>query len=179
MLVEALNGEHAAKRDARCARRLRLRGGYIRNRLCSGGHGRLCHLLPLSHGDSYPLPTEIVSLVVGACYDILEQILKVKEQEMANTHTSVDGVNSHDTMSLKYALSVPEISVIAEIKMQSPSAGHILPNADPVQIAKDYESAGAQAISVLTDEQFFGGNIGILEAVKKVVSIPVLRITIL
>ena len=107
--------------------------------------------------------------------NILEQILKVKEQEMANTHTSVDGVNSHDTMSLKYALSVPEISVIAEIKMQSPSAGHILPNADPVQIAKDYESAGAQAISVLTDEQFFGGNIGILEAVKKVVSIPVLR----
>ena len=59
--------------------------------------------------------------------------------------------------------------------MKSPSEGNILPNADPVQIARDYQSAGAQAISVLTDEQFFGGNIGILEAVKKAVSIPVLR----
>ena len=107
--------------------------------------------------------------------NILEQILEVKQQEMANMHPCVGVVEPYDTMSLKYALSVPGISVIAEIKMKSPSEGNILPNADPVQIARDYQSAGAQAISVLTDEQFFGGNIGILEAVKKAVSIPVLQ----
>ena len=107
--------------------------------------------------------------------NILDQILEVKRKEMEHMHPRVGDIEPFDTLSLKDALSTPGISVIAEIKMKSPSEGEILPNANPVQIAKDYEAAGAAAISVLTDEQFFGGHIDILESVKKAVSIPVLR----
>ena len=107
--------------------------------------------------------------------NILEQILAVKRKEMERMHPYAGAVEPFDTLSLKDALSAPGISVIAEIKMKSPSEGNILPNGDPVQIAKAYESAGAASISVLTDKQFFGGHIDILESVKKAVSIPVLR----
>jgi indole-3-glycerol phosphate synthase len=94
---------------------------------------------------------------------------------MEQMHPVVGDIEPFDTLSLKDTLSSPGISVIAEIKMKSPSEGDILPDVDPIQIAMDYESAGAAAISVLTDEQFFGGHIDILESVKKAVSIPVLR----
>jgi indole-3-glycerol phosphate synthase len=107
--------------------------------------------------------------------NILKQILEVKHKEMERMIPCLSDIDHFETHSLKDALSVPGISIIAEIKMKSPSEGEILPNADPVQIAKDYESAGAAAISVLTDEQFFGGHVDILKAVKKAVSIPVLR----
>ena len=106
--------------------------------------------------------------------NILEQILDVKRKEMEHMHPSVSLLDPFETINLKDALSAPGISVIAEIKMKSPSEGEILTNANPVQIAKDYEAAGASAISVLTDKQFFGGHIDILESVKKAVSIPVL-----
>ena len=65
--------------------------------------------------------------------------------------------------------------MIAEVKKQSPSAGVICPNFDPVKIAKIYEKAGASAISVLTDQKFFGGSIEDLKKVKAAVKIPVLR----
>lgn len=107
--------------------------------------------------------------------NILDQILDVKRQEINQIQESKFGDRDGQIRSLKSALSKPEISIIAEIKMKSPSEGEILPNADPVQIAKEYESAGASAISVLTDEQFFGGNLDILTDVRKAVSIPVIR----
>jgi len=107
--------------------------------------------------------------------NILEQILDVKRQEVEQIQDTVFGDLLEPKRSLKNALSAPGISVVAEIKMKSPSEGEILPNADPVQIAKEYESAGASAISVLTDEQFFGGSLDILTAVQKAVTIPVIR----
>ena len=107
--------------------------------------------------------------------NILEQILDVKRKDMEDMDAIAGTIQPFNTLSLKDSLSSSGISVIAEIKMKSPSEGDIFPNADPVQIAKDYESAGASAISVLTDEQFFGGHINILKSVKDVISIPVLR----
>ena len=107
--------------------------------------------------------------------NILEKILDVKRKDLENMDARAGAIEPFDTLSLKDSLSSSGISVIAEIKMKSPSEGDIFPNADPVQIAKDYESAGASAISVLTDEQYFGGHINILKSVKQVVSIPVLR----
>jgi len=107
--------------------------------------------------------------------NILEKILDVKRKELAGIKQNLAHIEPFDTLSLKNAISVPNISIIAEIKIKSPSSGDIMPNADPVLIAKDYESAGASAISVLTDEQYFGGHIDILESVKQVVTIPVLR----
>ena len=107
--------------------------------------------------------------------NILDQILDVKRQEVDQIQNTEFGYLVEQTRSLKDALSKPGISIIAEIKMKSPSEGEILPNADPIQIAKEYESAGATAISVLTDEQFFGGSLESLTAVRKSVSIPVIR----
>ena len=107
--------------------------------------------------------------------NILEKIIKTKKQELVNKDIKTFDNRSYNTLSLKDSLSAPGVSIIAEIKIKSPSEGDIFLNADPIQIAKDYESAGAKAISVLTDEKYFGGSIEILESVKNVVSIPVIR----
>lgn len=68
----------------------------------------------------------------------------------------------------------PNISLIAEIKKASPSKGDINTGVDIQEQAKIYESAGANAISVLTDSHF-KGEIGFLEDVRKVTTIPLLR----
>ena len=107
--------------------------------------------------------------------NILEKILNVKRQEIQQIEDMEFGEMVGQIRSLKDALSKPGISVIAEIKMKSPSEGEIFPYADPAQIAKDYESAGAAAISVLTDQFFFGGSLDILKSVRDAVSIPVIR----
>jgi indole-3-glycerol phosphate synthase len=67
------------------------------------------------------------------------------------------------------------LGLIAEVKKASPSAGVIAADFDPVAIARAYESAGASAISVLTDEQFFQGRLDYLINIRREVGIPVLR----
>ena len=73
------------------------------------------------------------------------------------------------------ALGRKGISVIAEIKRRSPSAGAINRRADPAYVARQYESGGARAISVLTDRRFFGGTVADLINVKRAVRLPVMR----
>jgi indole-3-glycerol phosphate synthase len=68
-----------------------------------------------------------------------------------------------------------EVRLLAEVKRRSPSAGAIRPGADPVEIALAYEAGGAAALSVLTDEAFFGGSLQALRSVRAGVGIPVLR----
>lgn len=69
--------------------------------------------------------------------------------------------------------------IIAEVKRKSPSAGLLRPEFerefDPVAIAKEYAQAGAAALSVLTDEEFFGGHLGYIQQVREAVNLPVLR----
>jgi indole-3-glycerol phosphate synthase len=67
------------------------------------------------------------------------------------------------------------INIIAEFKRRSPSKGVIRENADVAAIARRYESAGATAISVLTEENYFDGSLNDLRVVREVVSIPILR----
>ncbi|API72175.1 indole-3-glycerol phosphate synthase TrpC [Leuconostoc suionicum] len=75
------------------------------------------------------------------------------------------------------SLAQQKISVIAEIKQASPSKGQIVPPSefDYQQIAKDYEVAGVDAISVLTEERYFKGSLDILKTVAADSATPVLR----
>lgn len=73
------------------------------------------------------------------------------------------------------AIRAPGVSLIAECKKASPSKGLLVPNYDPVRLAKTYEKAGARAISVLTDTRHFQGTLAHLRDVREAVRLPVLR----
>lgn len=73
------------------------------------------------------------------------------------------------------ALKKEDIAFICEVKKASPSKGLIAPDFPYVHIARDYEAAGADAISVLTEPEYFLGSDDYLSAVKRAVSIPVIR----
>jgi indole-3-glycerol phosphate synthase len=79
------------------------------------------------------------------------------------------------TRDFQGALTGDAPSVIAEVKKASPSAGLLRPEYDPVETARAYEKAGAAAISVLTEENYFQGSLKYLSQVKEAVSLPVLR----
>jgi indole-3-glycerol phosphate synthase len=68
-----------------------------------------------------------------------------------------------------------KLAVIAEIKKASPSAGVIAESFSPIEIAKNYERNGANAISILTDTKFFQGKLQDLKDVRRAVSVPLLR----
>ena len=72
-------------------------------------------------------------------------------------------------------ISSKDEAIIAEIKKASPSAGIIKEDFDPIKIAMEYESFGAAALSILTEEDFFMGSIEYLKDVKKITSLPILR----
>ncbi|MDC0029661.1 indole-3-glycerol phosphate synthase TrpC [Pseudomonadota bacterium] len=76
---------------------------------------------------------------------------------------------------LKENISSKDEAIIAEIKKASPSAGVIKEDFDPTKIAMEYESFGASALSILTEEDFFMGSIEYLKDVKKITSLPILR----
>ena len=77
--------------------------------------------------------------------------------------------------SWKKAFTGKDVSVIAEVKRRSPSAGAIATALDPAGHASMYARGGARAISVLTDGPHFGGSLDDLKAVRRAVSLPVLR----
>ena len=76
-------------------------------------------------------------------------------------------------MRFRDALAGPGLAAIAEIKRRSPSAGELRPDADPLSLARELETAGAAAISILVDERF-GGSTGDLAAARAGTTLPVL-----
>lgn len=68
-----------------------------------------------------------------------------------------------------------KLNLIAEIKKKSPSAGLIRKDFNVIEIAKLYKKAGAECLSILTEKNFFGGNIHFMDTVKKATNLPILR----
>ncbi len=73
------------------------------------------------------------------------------------------------------SLLAEDISVIAEVKRSSPSKGALATISDPAGLAAQYEEAGAHVVSVLTEQRRFGGSLADLDAVRKVIDLPILR----
>jgi len=111
--------------------------------------------------------------------DILDKILAVKRDEIAALKIQALAEAPHRShRSLRAALyrdSGDPMNVLSEVKRASPSAGPIRAGADPVAIAREYANAGAAAISVLTDKQFFDGDIAFLQPCHDAVDVPILR----
>ena len=116
---------------------------------------------------------------------ILSKILEEKRREIERSrrHVPLSGlrekakaVSARSTNTFrKYISRKGHINLIAEVKKSSPSKGVIRADFDPVKIALTYQTYGASAISVLTDEKFFEGKIEYLRHVKERVTVPVLR----
>jgi len=113
---------------------------------------------------------------------ILKKIIHAKRQEIDHLKKTRPITllkeyieSSPPPLDFAGAVSNHDCAVIAEIKKRSPSKGRIRNDFDPVVIASLYEKCGAAAISVLTDENFFGGHRSYLLGIKKMVSLPLLR----
>ena len=113
--------------------------------------------------------------------DILNEIIEHKriEIETQKKTISVENLqaNFQDRVphSLRKALATSSTGIIAEFKRKSPSKGWINEKADPLTITQGYQQTGASALSILTDEHFFGGNLKDIQAVREHISIPILR----
>ncbi len=113
-----------------------------------------------------------MSATISTTGTYLDRILANTVLELAErrTRTSVSeleriAVDRDAPLSLELALRTAGVSVIAEMKRASPSKGAIAPDTRAEDVACDYLSGGAAAISVLTDERFFGGSLDDLRAV--------------
>ena len=114
---------------------------------------------------------------------MLDDIVLSKQQEVesAKREVPLEDLKARmasylATRSFRRAISQPgKLSLIAELKRKSPSKGMLRERFDPVSLAQTLQEAGAAALSVLTDEPFFGGQLEFLRDVKQFTEIPVLR----
>ncbi len=119
--------------------------------------------------------------------NILQRIAARTRKRCADARESVPlerlALQAHDLAAneeaeafpFEEALAAPGMSFICECKKASPSKGLIASNFDPVAIARDYEQAGAAAISCLTEPFFFAGDDRYLTSIAREVRLPVLR----
>ena len=105
-----------------------------------------------------------------------ERLNKEKNKKsLEELKEEVSKLEINDDFPFKEALKDPEIAIIAEVKKASPSKGLIAEDFDYIEIAKEYEQAGASAISVLTEPYFFQGSNDYLKEISENVQIPILR----
>ncbi len=111
------------------------------------------------------------SLYAGAVADAAS-----RQEQVSLTEIEKLAAKAKPALNAVEALSIGNfIKVIAEIKRASPSKGHLAPIADPAGLGRLYQSAGASAISVLTEQRSFLGSLDDLDAVRSAVSVPILR----
>ncbi|CAK8712065.1 Indole-3-glycerol phosphate synthase [Candidatus Electronema halotolerans] len=110
---------------------------------------------------------------------ILDTIAARKREEIAVLKR--DGIRAPEMAVppprgfMQALIDAPGVAIIAEAKKASPSKGVIRPDFDPQEIARNYAAGGAQAMSVLTDRDFFQGAIDYIPLVRSTVALPVLR----
>jgi indole-3-glycerol phosphate synthase len=102
--------------------------------------------------------------ILLAKQQLTEEALKERLSGLAPARPFIEAINK-----------ARQISLIAEIKKASPSRGIIRENFNHLELAKIYADSGAQAISVLTEEDYFLGNISFINEVKSITELPVLR----
>lgn len=117
--------------------------------------------------------------------DILEEIIAHKRIEIAAQEQNVPisfledllekNGDMAETHSMKASLAASATGIIAEFKRRSPSKDWINRDADAKIIPASYQQAGASALSILTDEHFFGGGLRDIRAARPTVSLPILR----
>lgn len=103
----------------------------------------------------------------------LDNILATKRDELAQLYAP-----THDFVSALMAdqqLGAPELSIIAEFKRASPSAGDLNLEKTVEEVVQQYEANGARCLSVLTDQQYFKGDLSFIARAKAVSKLPVLR----
>lgn len=120
--------------------------------------------------------------IIMSIRNFLEQILTDKRREVETRKVRCTQSvlcerieRAAPARSLVEALTRDGLSVIAEIKKASPSAGIIREQFNPTEIATSYIHAGAQALSILTDEKYFQGSLTYIEHVRPLTPIPILR----
>ena len=114
--------------------------------------------------------------------NILDEIVSKKRIRVseAKSIVSIEDIQNQLTKSssqsnFKKNLENQAQAIIAEIKKASPSAGIIAEDFNPILKAQEYEKMGARALSILTEEDFFQGSNKVLQDVKKVTNLPILR----
>ena len=117
--------------------------------------------------------------------NILEEIIKKKIEKIdslkksTNLNSLIENINKNNLFinfkdKIKSNLSNNKTSIIAEIKKASPSAGIIIDDYDPVEIASIYNSNNATCLSVLTEEDYFLGNLTHISKIKEKINLPIL-----
>ena len=113
---------------------------------------------------------------------VLDRIIEARRAAIAHRKKSVPetalrfGVkHAKPVRDFGAALTRDSLNVITELKKASPSAGLIRADFDPVALAKGFESAGAAALSVVTEEEFFQGDLKYMRDARAAVGLPVLR----
>lgn len=114
----------------------------------------------------------LAELVLGAITDAKTRERTITDQELAKIAPAKDAISA-----LRKSMNAGEstIKVIAEVKRSSPSKGALAEISNPVALALQYQSAGANVISVLTEARRFNGQIKDLVEIRKVVDLPILR----
>ena len=115
--------------------------------------------------------------------NILDRIVENKKKELVKKKQSItidmlakSFFYERKTISLSQSICADNASgIIAEFKRSSPSKGIINNTSSCLQVSKDYQAAGASAISILTDTDFFGGSDDDLLSVRESIDIPILR----
>jgi indole-3-glycerol phosphate synthase len=128
------------------------------------------------------LPESQGSSSRGEKPDILRRIVETKKDEVERLLAGREDALRKDAAEAPPARDFGralrrdgEVAVIAEVKRRSPGAGEIRPGLVPAEVAGAYQEAGASAVSVLTDADYFGGGLDDLRAVRAAVSLPALR----